>query len=304
MRITESQLRRIVRRIIESETPVPEDAPPQKQVHVFDFDDTLGVTTNANGIMLYRDGEPVWQSPEDVKSWMSQTGISDKDVVPPGIKRIDSKGGYSVYVTSDGLAKAQAIIPRANQGAVYQETEPNAYKPGDSLFIDFSPSGGTNIETTKPIDQTIQKMKKVQSMGSDTMVLTARKAGGTLQDFDGEAVPATNDKDMSDFLAAFGAAPTLGVMGVVGGNKGQVIANKFLNDEDPPEEIHFYDDSPRNTDEVEAEVAEKYPSELFIYGPGNFDHGKASPNAPRKSFPAKEDKMLERWCKLAGIIKD
>jgi hypothetical protein len=26
---------------------VPGDAPPEKQVHVFDFDDTLGVTTNA-----------------------------------------------------------------------------------------------------------------------------------------------------------------------------------------------------------------------------------------------------------------
>jgi len=303
LKITESQLRRIVRRVLTEKSVIPNDAPPEKQVHIFDFDDTLGVTSNPNGIMLYRDGQPVWQNPDDVKDWLSKTGIPDSDILEPGITPVRTRNGYAVYLNSDGLTKVQARIPRSNQGAAYQDTESNAYKPGEALLIDFSPSGGTDPENTKPIEPTIDKLKKVNSQGSQSIVMTARKAGGHLQDFDGNPIPATNDKDMYNFLSKHGAAPTLGVIGLVGGNKGTEIVNDFLKG-DPPEEVHFYDDSPRNTEEVEAEIAEKYPSELFIYGPGNFDHGKSSPNMPKKSFPAKDAQVVERWCRLAGIIKD
>jgi hypothetical protein len=80
------------------------------------------------------------------------------------------------------------------------------------------------------------------------------------------------------------------VMGVVGKNKGKAIIDKYLAaGEESPEEIHFYDDLKKNTDEVEAAVAGQVPAELHVYGPGEFAHDEADPERPNKSFDASED---------------
>ena len=71
--------------------------------------------------------------------------------------------------------------------------------------------------------------------------------------------------------------------------------------------MHFYDDLSKNTHEVEDALAEKIPSELFVYGPGEFDKGEADPENPNDKFPPKKnesvdrDSIIERWRSLAGI---
>ena len=72
---------------------------------------------------------------------------------------------------------------------------------------------------------------------------------------------------------------------------------------------HFYDDLKKNTDEVENAIAEKEPSELHVYGPGEFDLGEADPEIPTRSCPEKRNEgrksrdelIMERWSYLAGI---
>lgn len=304
--LNEAKLRSFIRRVIREETqkPVPGDAPPEKQVHVFDFDDTLGLTTNANGVMLYRDGEPAHKSDAEVSEWLKSIGVGGKDILDPGIVSIDERGGYAAYISSAALAKIQKAFPKDKQ-AVTGVSEPAP--DGENVLIDFTPSSNTSLDTTTPIKSTIEKLKKADSQGSDTIVITARKATGKGTDFHGKPVDATNAEDMEEFLDAQGAPPTQGVLGVTGQNKGDAIINKFMKRPDPPEEIHFYDDLVKNTSEVEAAVAEKVPAELFIYGPGEFAHGEADPDRPTKSFARgtkktqKESFDLTRWERLAGL---
>lgn len=309
--LSELRLRSFVRRIIREESqlerPIPGDAPANKQVHVFDFDDTLGITTNANGVMLYRDGEPAHKTESETKEWLGSIGIRDKDILDPGIVSISEReGGYAAYLSSAALAKIQKAYPKDKQFVTGVSEPPGK---GENVLIDFTPSSGTSLDTTIPIKPTIDKLKKADSQGSDTIVITARKATGKGIDFHGNAVDASNEKDMMAFLDAQDAPPTKGVMGVTGQNKGDAIINKFMKGKDIPEEIHFYDDLVKNTSEVEAAVAEKVPAELFIYGPGEFAHGEADPNNPTKSFPKgdrkgqKESFDLARWERLAGISK-
>ena len=284
----------------------PGDAPPDEQVHVFDFDDTLGVTSNANGVMLYKDGKPAHKSEAEVKEWLKSLGVPESAILEPGIKPIKERdGGMAAYLSSSGLAKVQKSFPSDKQGVTTGHAD-KVNQPGETILIDFTPSSGTDVSTTKPIKKTIDKLKKANSQGSETIVITARKADGEGTDFHGNPVKATNSKDMEDFLSQYQAKPTDGVMGVTGQNKGLAIINKYIADSDAPEEIHFYDDLKKNTDEVEAAVAEKVPSELHIYGPGEFAHDEADPDSPNKSYDKKNEgvqmnQILERWHKLAGL---
>lgn len=303
------------------EDAVPGNSPPDKQVHVFDFDDTLGLTKNANGIMVYKDGEPMFKDTAGLKQYLAGLGVKDTDYLGDGIKMIPSRNAPAAYLSSAGLARVQKVIPKEKQGATGQDTETRAYeKDGtERLLIDFTPSSNTDIELTEPIKKTVNKLKKANAQGSDTIVITARQSTGAGTDFDGNTVTATNGKDMEDFLAKQGAATTDGVMGVVGKNKGKAIIDKYLAaGQEPPEEIHFYDDLKKNTDEVETAVAGQVPAELHIYGPGEFAHDEADPENPNKSFPGNEeidtrgvsetrrissDPILERWNRLAGLLK-
>jgi len=294
------------------EDAIPGNAPPEKQVHVFDFDDTLGETTNANGVMLYKDGKPAHKTQSEVREWLQSLGVSAKEILEPGIVPISEReGGMAVYLSSLGLARIQKNFPSEKQGVTTGFAD-KVNQPGETILIDFTPSSSTDAKTTKPIKSTINKMKRAKESGSDTIVITARKATGTGIDFHGNPVDATNADDMDKFLADRGAKPTDGVMGVTGQNKGHAIINKYIKSgERTPEEIHFYDDLQKNTDEVEDAVAEKVPSELYIYGPGEFAHGGADPEKPNKAFPPaqvateslsrKESLVMERWIYLAGI---
>lgn len=319
MRISESQLRRIVNRLLreQEEKAVPDDAPGNEQVHLFDFDDTLGETLNANAVMLYRDGKPVHKSEAEVKEWLKTMGIGDKDLLDPKIVAIPEKdGAYAAYITSSALAKVQTAIPKDRQFVTGYST-PAGKSGEDEVLVDFTPSAGTDPDTTKPIKPTIDKLKAANAKGAKTAVVTARSAKGDVVDIHGKTLKATNEKDMLAWLDKQGAKPNAGVFGVSGGNKGEKIKKEFIPPDDPPEEVHFYDDLGKNTSDVESAIGGQVPSELFVYGPGEFAHGGANPEIPAKSYPkvaqkgetkkesvrSSDDLIVERWGKLAGIIK-
>jgi len=304
------------------EDAIPGDAPPKKQVHLFDFDDTLGVTTNANAVMLYRDGKPVHKTKPEVEAWLKSMGVSTQAVLEPGIIAIPEKdGAFAAYVSSAGLAKIQGQIPKERQFATGFSV-PTGASGEDEVLVDYTPSRGTDLATTKPIASTIDKLKKANASGAKTAVVTARTASGPVEDIHGKELTATNAKDMEEFLTQQGAKPNAGVFGVSGGNKGEKIKKHFVDQAaTKPEEVHFYDDLSKNTVDVEQNMAGKIPAELHIYGPGEFEHNEADPNSPDKSFePGDEEKagkkpaensgrkystdpILERWNRLAGLIK-
>lgn len=274
--------------------PVPGDAPAKDQVHLFDFDDTLGITTNANGVMPFMNGKPAISDENQARQWMKQYGLTDADLLSPKFEKVPERGnGIVIYLTSAGLAKMQSVVPKAKQFAT-GFGEPPA--EGDAVLIDFSPSSNTNVKTTKPIPSTINKLKQANAAGAKTAVVTARTAGGEVTDIHGKKLNATNAQDMEKFLSAQGAKPNAGVFGVTGGNKGDKIIKTFVNGAGtPPKEVHFYDDLSKNTSDVEnAFKTEKTPAELFVYGPGEFAHGQADPNKPNARIPASEKAIKEK----------
>ena len=290
--------------VVTSGTPVPGDATPDKQAHIFDFDDTLGLTKNANGVMLYRDGAPAHKTEQDVAKWLNSMGVSQKHYLsgPDGetFERPAGLEGVAAYIDSAGLAKLQKQIPREQQSV---SPSPPSGKKGDALYIDFTPSAYVDINTTDPISSTIEKMKKATSQGSDTMVITARASNKKKPgvNFAGEPVIPSNAEDMEKFLSDQGATPTHGVLGVQGQNKGLEIINKFFKNRSPesqPDEVHFYDDLSKNTQEVDVAVSGKVPAETFIYGPGEFAHGEADPESPSKATPADPELEAEKEAAL------
>ncbi len=286
------------------EVAIPGDAPPKDQVHIFDFDDTLGVTKNANGVMFHIDGRPIHKTREEALDWVRSIGLTEKDLlskdgksskVEDCIVPIEKRDNcYAVYLSSAGLAKIQKVIPKEQQATSGVSDVPSS---GESILVDYSPSASTDISTTIPIKSTISKLSDANRKGSDTVVVTARTSSGGVTDLEGNRVDATNDVDMIDFLASKDAKPTLGVYGVSGGDKGQKIKDFFLKKDSDyvrkngsPDEIHFYDDLSKNTTQVVNAIGGKEDVELFVYGPGEFAHNEVDPNKPNQSFDNKEEK--------------
>lgn len=305
-KLNKQDLRKLIKFTLfeQAAAAIPGDAPGEKQVHVFDFDDTLGVTDNPNGVMPYMNGQPMLKSEDDAKKWLQQNGLQSDLLAPkdgPAIKNIPERDGYAVYLSSAGLAKIQSKVPKEKQ-KVTGFSQPD--EKGDSLLIDFTPSSFVDQKTTKPIKQTIDKLKQANSMGAKTAVMTARKGEGTGINFSGEKVPNTNSADIDKYLSSKGAKPNAGVLGVSGQNKGDAIKKKF--DVMNPEEIHFYDDLSKNTAEVGSALETNKDTETFIYGPGEFARGAANANKPNKIIPKKigETKMKITHAQLKKIIKE
>lgn len=300
------------------EDHVPQNAPIEDQLHIFDFDDTLGVTLNPNGVMLYNHGVPAHKTPEEVLEWLSKYGLSESDLIPgpdgQTIQFFDNLGGYAAYVNSAVLAKLTKDKDFVAQNRRYatDNGKPPPEEIDQALYIDFTPSGNIDQATTKPISNVIKKLNDMEEKGADTMVLTARKGEGSGRNFKGEEVPITNKRDIEEFLNNNDANPSTKpvdlVIGLGGGNKGEhiyksidtadsgdiakefpkQIRNKIKRLGEWPAEIHFYDDADQNTIAVDKALGGKVPSELYIYGPGEFAKGHASPNEPTKSFKNKK----------------
>lgn len=258
-----------------------EEVSPEKQTHVFDFDDTLAETDNPNVVMLYQDGHPVHRSEKEVIEWLKTNGVHADELLkgPNGkyVEFVPSRKGYACYVNSGGLAKIQTNY--IGKEAISGVSEPP--KVGPSVLVDLTLSYGVNQNTAKPIQQTINKIKRLNAAGADTMVLTARKGEGKGKSIHGHDVETTNAKDITSFLSKYGARPTAGVIGTAGGDKGDVIYRKTIagkSENDKPEEIHFYDDHPKNTNNVAQTLGGKVNQDVHLYGPGSFASGKANAN--------------------------
>lgn len=264
---------------------IKEEAPLEKQAHVFDFDDTIAVTDNPNIVMLYQDGNPAHKSEKDVLDWLSKNRVESHELLkgPRGksIEYISPRNGYAAYLSSSGLAKIQTNYP--GKESITGISEPN--QSGPSVLIDFTSSFGVDTNTAKPIKQTIDKIKKLNASGADTMVLTARRGEGKGKSIHGHEVETTNSKDISNFLSKYGATPTDGVVGTTGGDKGHILYRKVVAskpESERPEEIHFYDDAPKNISNVYQTLGGKVDQDLYLYGPGDFDSGRANANRPNQ----------------------
>ena len=250
------------------------------ELHVFDFDDTLGETNNLNGVILYKDGNPVHKSKSEAEAWAKSLGAKVEKTEQPGGKVGDA---WAVYVMSNNLApfqkpysKNQTVTP--NAPTAKNDNKDPKY-PG-SIYVDFTPSSFIDPKTTKPIATGIDRLKAANSAGAKTMVMTARagegmtKPDGTRitagEDFAGKEVGISNEKDAISFLKAQGAAPNQGAQGRRMGDKGMDIA-KIIDKDD--KEVHFYDDQESNTSKVAAAmkaISLDIPAYIFG-GKGSFE---------------------------------
>lgn len=266
------------------QNPIPGDVLPQYQLHVFDFDDTLAVSKNSNGIALFDDGKPAHGSAQDVATWLSGMGVHKNELLKgPNGKSIEETPHtkiWTAYVTSGALAKVKSSKNFDNK---YITGSGEIPKEGETLAIDFTPSAF--LGKAKPIDPVIDKLKKLNKEGAQTVVMTARKGEGEGTNMDGRQVPHSNIKDVKAYLKAHGAEPDE-VIGVAGKNKGEKIKDDFLGTNNDPKEVHFYDDDEANIDSVEKAIGGKVDAELFTYGPGSFAKKEADPNKPTDTFAA------------------
>ena len=321
MKITESQLRRLIRNMLQEDN-IPGNAPPEKQLHVFDFDDTLGVTQDANGVMLYTDGTPAWKSADDAKKWATENDIDKEDWLKgPGgqtFEKPDGVDGFAVYLSSGALPLVKTVV---NNKLMFAPNKPSEKDKGDIAVFDFSPSA--SAKNAKPIKASLNKVKKLDDKGAKTAIVTARSAENVAKDstdFSGKKHPVTVQKDLKNFTDKQGASMNTGVYGTQGSNKGEFIKNELMPKTDP-EEIHFYDDDPANIDKVANALGGKVDAEVYLYGPGKFQTAPENSKNPKKAFLPKDEKkedtkekkesriqngdaILERWCKLAGILTD
>ena len=281
--------------------PVPGDVDPKDQVHIFDFDDTLGVTKDSNGIMLYNNGMPAWKTQADAQAWATSKGFSEKDLLkgPKGqtFEQPEGMDGFAAYVSSGGLAKARSGIDAVSIKVAPYKPSPEKDK-GDSLVVDYSPSA--SAKSAVPIPATLDKLKSAKSSGSPTEILTARTGESIVAsgkrsnptDFAGKQISPSVEADLKAFMAdpkgGGGTVPDV-IKGLGGGNKGDSIKKDFFDGKKPeeqPKEIHFYDDDGKNISDVNAALSGKVPAEVFLYGPGEFAHNDANPSNPNVSSPA------------------
>jgi len=306
-----------------------------KELHVFDFDDTIAVTPNANGVVPMRNGEPIFNNRNDkekfVKFMKDFYGLSDGDFAPmselgadDGIRWNEGLGSWTAYLTSFPLGNVQAkhdkqyfwgktsygkpkpehdaSLPAGSEGLDKNQISLAAIEndPTMQVGIDFSPSNSTS-EDVEEIPQTINRIQWANDGGAQTHIMTARGGEGQMYTFDGGTVDVTNAEDMEKYVAKRNAKPTLGTQGVWGGNKGEKIRDLIdsLPADEKPDEIHFYDDQVKNIKRVRAEFADDDENDLFLYGPGHFHGNKVSADVPTEEHLA----LSERWARIAGLIK-
>lgn len=297
--------------VVTSGDPQPGDAPPNKQLHVFDFDDTIGVTQDANGIMVYKDGVPL-KTPEEMQAWLTSKGIGPNYMLtgPKGssIEQPDGVEGIAAYINSAGLAKSREGLSK-NQFKV-APSKPTPGDPeaaGEIIVADYSPSA--SAKSAVPIPSTLDKIKSLPA-GATSQIITARTGESTVasaaqtgkdrtpKDFSGQEHPPSVEADLKAFMDQQGANLTKGVKGLGGGDKGEAIKKLYFDGKPPeqqPDEVHFYDDDSKNISDVQSALAGKVPAEVFLYGPGEFAHGAANAENPNKEFPAAPEEAVKEY---------
>tara|TARA_R100000008_G_scaffold82284_1_gene66403 strand:+ start:6646 stop:7935 length:1290 start_codon:yes stop_codon:yes gene_type:complete len=311
---------------------------PERDLHVFDFDDTLGVTTSPTLVAAveYNGGDP--DDPSSyipIKNLNSRVGSKVKNLSTPAQKNVNSPGLSGNTVRSnDELDDAEAIVLDTEQYRDWKEkyipsgehvrlvVNPNISndirsagremfdqgKTGEIHIADFSPSStiGTEVE---PIDSMLDVFLDAEASGDMTAVVTARKGKTDLDTLGGGKVPATNASDIQDFLAS-----------EIGSNADVVYGAADFNPSDPAsakrdligkihnpsiDNIHFYDDDPENARRV-AQLCDNEASEnaegteLEIY---NYEFSKGElPTQPTHSCTIGETKTMKRNLMLSESV--
>ena len=268
--------------------PEPEARMAKKDLYVFDFDDTLGVTTSPTLIAAVEyaggdPGDPASYTP--VKDLKSRIGNVVKGLQTPSQAGVNSPGiSGDVVRSNDELDDAEAVVLDTEQYRDWKEKyipsgdhvrlvinpniENDIMKAGRDMFdrgvtgeihvADFSPSSTIGSDV-KPINPVLNILSKANAAGNETAVVTARKGETDLDSLGGGKVPATNAADIEGFVAhEAGTAPDI-VVGAADYNPADPASAKrdlvvALYDQQI-DNIHFYDDDPENARKV-AEICD------------------------------------------------
>tara|TARA_B100000700_G_scaffold184560_2_gene203481 strand:+ start:422 stop:1567 length:1146 start_codon:yes stop_codon:yes gene_type:complete len=289
----------------------------KRDLHVFDFDDTLGVTDSPTLVAAveYNGGDP--NDPKSyvpVKDLGDRVGAKVKGIQLPKNSDFQFSGLSGNEVRSNNkLDDAQAIVLDTEQ---YRDWKEKYIPSGDHVRLvvapdidaqiksagkrmsdmgttgeihvaDFSPSStiGTNVQ---PIDSMLDVFSTAESEGDATAVVTARKGETDLDSLGGGKIPATNAADIQDFLASEIGSNADVVYGAADFNPTDPATGKKdliqrLAIKDDIDNVHFYDDDPENAKRVEqlCNDPELAGTEIDIY---NYEYAKgAKPTTPTSS---------------------
>lgn len=289
----------------------------KRDLHVFDFDDTLGVTDSPTLVAAveYNGGDP--NDPESyvpVKDLGDRVGAKVKGIKLPKNSDFQFSGLSGNEVRSNNkLDDAQAIVLDTEQYRDWKEKyipsgdhERLVVAPdidaqiksagkrmsdmgatGEIHVADFSPSStiGTNVQ---PIDSMLDVFAAAESEGDATAVVTARKGETDLDSLGGGKIPATNASDIQDFLASEIGSNADIVYGAADFNPTDPATGKKdliqrLAVKDDIDNVHFYDDDPENAKRVEqlCNDPELAGTEIDIY---NYEYAKGvKPTTPTAS---------------------
>ena len=309
----------------------------KKDLHVFDFDDTLGVTTSPTLVAAveYSGGDP-----EDPASYVSIKNLKNriakvvKGVKTPTQADVNSPGlSGDIVRSNDVLDDTEAVVLDTEQYRDWKEKyipggnhtrlvispsiEKDIRAAGKKMFdtgktgeihvADFSPSStiGTDVE---PINNMLDVFEDAENAGDKTAVVTARKGATDLDALGGGKIPATNASDIQDFLAAEIGSNADSVFGAADFNPSDPASAKrdlvaYLHDADI-DNILFYDDDPENARKV-AQLCDRPGgdldgTELEIY---NYEFSKGQkPTKPTFSCTIGETTRLTE-SQLRSVIR-
>ena len=301
-----------------------EDA--EDELHVFDFDDTLGIT---NASTLVAGVEYLGGDPEDPKNYRAIVDMSSRLQSTTGklqtpqdinIENPNISGGV-VTGETEVLDGAQVVVVDTaqyrdwkgqyirggdhakvviggNVGRKIIDAAKKMGKPGEIHVTDFSPS--FELGAADPIDSTLGLLGDKATQGAKTAVVTARKGETEFDTFGGGKKKAQNISDIERFVQdqvgikpdeIYGAAD---ISNSTADNKRKLI--KWLAISNDSEEIHFYDDDPENANAVAGlcDDEELAGMEINIYNAKFKDEGIPD---PMQCMPQVES----RWLQLAGL---
>tara|TARA_R110000803_G_scaffold179248_4_gene241663 strand:- start:1588 stop:3054 length:1467 start_codon:yes stop_codon:yes gene_type:complete len=261
----------------------------KKDLHVFDFDDTLGITKSATIHIAfdYNGGDindPASYSPvTDLSARIGKSGTGKVRTSTEADITTDGLSGDRFIASPDYLQGAQAVVLNTDQYKIWKSkymsglsdpTRPLVYpngnveelvkkaaakmngKPGEIHAVDFSPSSG--LGDAEPIEATLAKFAEREGAGDVTAVVTARKGQTGMGTFGGKEVVATNVEDIKDFMGdetgehpdyVFGAAD---FGNKVADNKREIIKNIVGGSSGGIDDIYFYDDDTKNANAVQG----------------------------------------------------
>ena len=304
-----------------------------RDLHVFDFDDTLGITTSPTLVAAveYNGGDPTDpMSYEPITDLASRVGRSIKGIKLPTEINLNVPGLSGNFVNSnDELESSQAIALDTEQYRDWKEKYITSGdhvrlvvakdisqqikdagkkmnqqgKTGEIHVADFSPSS-TIGDDVIPINQMLTKLQSVESQGHETAIVTARKGEKPLDALGGGKIKAHNVADIETFVKdQIGVTPDF-VYGAADFNPTNPSSAKkslvnTLAKSPEIDNINFYDDDPKNAKMV-AQLCNDAPdlagTELEIY---NYEFAKgADPTSPSFSCTIKEERIRSMVYKI------